>query len=584
MSGRSVTMYIDTVPNRSSPPAILLREGWREGGKVKKRTIANLSKMAPRQDRGPARRAQEPNPRRTRGRPSPSPAPAPTAMSAAVLASLRGLGLERLIAAKPSRRRALVVAMIVARILAPRSKLATARGLCDDTLSHSLAGELGLGAVDEDALYAAMDWLLERQGSIERRLARRHLADGALVLYDVSSTWMEGRCCPLARHGYARDGKRGKAQIVFGLLCNAEGCPVAVEVFAGDTARSGHPGRADRQVAHPLRAHPGGPGGRPRPAHQRAHPRGGGAGRARLDQRPARAGDPATGFGRDAATLAVRPARPGRDPSSRDFPGERLIACRNPLLAERRARKREALLRATERDLGTCACRNPAPDPASQGPGQDRPAHRQGHRQTQDGQAHRPRDRRRRLHLPPQPAAHRRRGRARRHLRHPHQPARDGPRRPRHSARLQEPEPGRARPSAASRTVDLKVRPRLSLPPRAVCAPTSSCACSPIMSSGTCAARSRPCCSTTRTRPVPRPRAPRSWPRPPLRPRPVARRPTKRTLQGAPVHSFQTLLDDLATIAKNRIQPKLTGAAPFEVITRPTALQRQALDLLGLRL
>ena len=494
-----------------------------------------------------------------------------------------GLGLERLIAAKPSRRRALVVAMIVARILAPRSKLATARGLCDDTLSHSLAGELGLGAVDEDALYAAMDWLLERQGSIERRLARRHLADGALVLYDVSSTWMEGRCCPLARHGYARDGKRGKAQIVFGLLCNAEGCPVAVEVFAGDTA---DPATLGAQIDK-LRTRFGltrvvlvGDRGLLTSARIREEVEPAG-----LDwiSALARAGDPATGFGRDAATLAVRPARPGRESNHPDFPGERLIACRNPLLAERRARKREALLRATERDLGTVlAATRRQTRPLK---GRDKIGLRIGrviarHKMAKhidleiadDG-----------LHLPPQPAAHRRRGRARRHLRHPHQPARDGPRRPRHSARLQEPEPGRARlPQLQDRRS--QGPPRLSLPPRAGARPRL-----PVHARLSC-----------RVAHAPHARAPAVRRRGPARCRgraplgrgpghpfargPSARRPTKRTLQGAPVHSFQTLLDDLATIAKNRIQPKLTGAAPFEVITRPTALQRQALDLLGLRL
>ncbi len=155
-----------------------------------------------------------------------------------MLGALRGLGLERLIGARRSRLRDLVVAMIVARIVAPRSKLATARGL----------GEaLALGEVDEDELYEAMDWLLQRQPRIERGLAERHLEDGALVLYDVTSTWLEGRCCPLARHGYSRDGKRGKLQIVFGLLCNAQGCPVAVEVFEGNTCGAANKVRLQRQ-------------------------------------------------------------------------------------------------------------------------------------------------------------------------------------------------------------------------------------------------------------------------------------------------------------------------------------------------
>ena len=153
-----------------------------------------------------------------------------------MLGTVRKLRLDRLIASAASPDRERVIALIVARILAPSSKLATARGLAANTARDSLAEMLGIDTVDEDELYAAMDWLLERQGVIEQRLAKRHLSDGALVLYDLSSTWLEGRCCPLAKRGYSRDGKRGKLQIVFGLLCNREGCPIAVEVFEGNTA------------------------------------------------------------------------------------------------------------------------------------------------------------------------------------------------------------------------------------------------------------------------------------------------------------------------------------------------------------
>ena len=155
---------------------------------------------------------------------------------AAVLGTLRKLRLDRTLAATASPERERAIALIVARILAPGSKLATARGLAADTARDSLAEMLGIESVDEDELYAAMDWLLERQGTIEKRLAKRHLSDGALVLYDLTSTYFEGRCCPLAKRGYSRDGRRDKLQIVFGLLCNREGCPVAVEVFDGNTA------------------------------------------------------------------------------------------------------------------------------------------------------------------------------------------------------------------------------------------------------------------------------------------------------------------------------------------------------------
>ena len=151
-----------------------------------------------------------------------------------MLGTLRKLRLDRTLAATASPERERAIALIVARILAPGSKLATARGLAADTARDSLAEMLGIESVDEDELYAAMDWLLERQGTIEKRLARRHLSDGALVLYDLTSTYFEGRCCPLAKRGYSRDGRRDKLQIVFGLLCNRQGCPV--EVFDGNTA------------------------------------------------------------------------------------------------------------------------------------------------------------------------------------------------------------------------------------------------------------------------------------------------------------------------------------------------------------
>jgi hypothetical protein len=154
---------------------------------------------------------------------------------AAVLGSVRRLGLDQLLAPTPSTPRALVVAMLVHRLLAPGSKLATARGLAEATRTSTLSTVLQLPAVDEDDLYAALDWLLARQGAIEQALARRHLQAGQLVLYDVSSTYFEGRRCPLAKRGHSRDGKRDKLQIVFGVLTNAAGCPVAVEVFDGNT-------------------------------------------------------------------------------------------------------------------------------------------------------------------------------------------------------------------------------------------------------------------------------------------------------------------------------------------------------------
>jgi hypothetical protein len=231
-------MYVASVPNRDSPPAILLRESFRLEGKVKTRTIANISHLPTPQIEAlrfalkgglPFAATSLPDSFQiSRSRPH--------GHVAAVLGSLRKLQLDSILDPHPSRQRDLIIAMIVARILDPASKLATARGLHSDTLHSSLGELLDLSAADETELYQAMDWLLPRQEHIERELAERRLADGALVLYDLTSTCFEGRHCPLARLGHSRDHKSGNPQIVFGLLTNAQGCPVAVEVFAGNTS------------------------------------------------------------------------------------------------------------------------------------------------------------------------------------------------------------------------------------------------------------------------------------------------------------------------------------------------------------
>ena len=228
-------MYIETVPNRTSPPAILLRESHRDGAATRKRTLANLSHLPP--DAIDALR------RMLRGETLVSAAAQleierswPHGHVAAVLGTLRKLGLETVLAARPSPERTRVVAMIVARIVAPASKLATARGLDAETTGNTLGQELGLEAVDAEALYAALDWLEARQARIEATLAQQHLADGALLLYDVTSSYFEGHTSPLAKLGHNRDGTGWQPQIVIGLLCTAEGCPVAVEVFPGNTS------------------------------------------------------------------------------------------------------------------------------------------------------------------------------------------------------------------------------------------------------------------------------------------------------------------------------------------------------------
>src|SRR6266481_3817749 len=223
-------MYIETVPNRNSPPAILLREGWREGNKTRKRTLANLSDW-------PQEKIQTFR-RLLRDEPLVSPQDLlatqktlPHGHIEAMLLAIRKLGLDAMISAKPCRERDLVLAMIVERLLAPCSKLATTR----HWHSTTLAEELGVSEASEDELYQAMDWLLERQPRIEKKLAERHLREGSLVLYDVSSSYYEGRTCPLARYGHDRDGQKGLPIIVYGLMTDREGRPIAVTVYGGNT-------------------------------------------------------------------------------------------------------------------------------------------------------------------------------------------------------------------------------------------------------------------------------------------------------------------------------------------------------------
>ena len=219
-------MYIEAVPNRNSPPAILLRESYRQDGKVCKRTLCNLSDWPTAHIEGlrgvlkggtviPAEREAFTVIRSL-----------PHGHVAAALGIARRIGLDRILGADGDRRRDLILALLVSRILDPASKLAAARALSPATAASSLGEVLGLGEVDEDELYAALDWLLERQPAIETTLAKRHLNHGTLVLYDVSSSYMEGHCCPLAKRGYSRDGKKGTLQIIYGLLCAPDGCPV----------------------------------------------------------------------------------------------------------------------------------------------------------------------------------------------------------------------------------------------------------------------------------------------------------------------------------------------------------------------
>ena len=344
-------MYVAIVPNRNSPPAYLLREGYRQDGKVKSRTLANLSHW-PLAKIDRLRRVLRDEVLSGTAERLTMLRSLPHGHVAAVLGTARRIGLDRLLAAgrAPARLAALVLAMILARVIDPASKLATARQLDAATATSSLGPLLELQTVSEQDLYAALDWLLSQQSRIEGRLAQRHLSQGTLVLYDVSSTWFEGRTCPLARRGYSRDGKRDKVQIIFGLLCASDGCPVAVEVFEGNVA---DPATLAAQVAKlKQRFHL---------AHVVLVGDRGMITAARIDTllRPAgldwitalRAPSIRALLEQGAFQLSLFDERDLAEVTSPEFPGERLVVCRNPWLAAERARKRLDLLTATEADL-----------------------------------------------------------------------------------------------------------------------------------------------------------------------------------------------------------------------------------------
>ncbi len=323
----------------------LLRRSYREGGKVLHETVGNLSHLPAetidlirRSLRGEQFVAAQDRLEIVRS--------LPHGHVAAVLGTVRAIGLDKLLHREPSRERDLALAMIVARVLDPRSKLATTRAWTQSTL----AAECGVGDADEDALYAAMDWLRERQPQIEKGLARRHLGEGALVLYDLTSTYFEGHCCPLAKLGYSRDGKRGLAQIVFGLLTDAQGCPIAVEVFAGNT---GDPSTVARQV-ETLRERFGLQsvvlvGDRGMLTEARIRENLAPAGLSWITALRAPAIDALRSAG--SLQLSLFDEKDLGEITDPAYPGERLVVCRNPLLAAERSRKREELLAATERDL-----------------------------------------------------------------------------------------------------------------------------------------------------------------------------------------------------------------------------------------
>ena len=338
-------MHIDIVPNRNSRPAYLLRESYRDGKKVKKRTLANLSALSDEQI--VALRAVLAGQRL---------APVDQLFTIdrslahghveAVRVAMARLGLPALVSARPSRERDLVCAMIAARILAPHTKLATTRWWHTTTLAE----EFGVTEASEDELYAAMDWLLARQGRIQQKLAARHLAEGSLVLYDLSSSYFEGTTCPLARLGYNRDGKKGKLQVNYGLLTDRRGCPVAISVHEGNTA--------DPQTLMPEVERLSEAFGLSQVVMV--------GDRGMISQKAIDTlrGQEGIGWITALKSSAIRvlieqgnlqldlfDERNLFEFSHPDYPDERLVACRNPELGALRAHKREALLQATEKQL-----------------------------------------------------------------------------------------------------------------------------------------------------------------------------------------------------------------------------------------
>jgi Transposase DDE domain len=350
-------MYVAVIPNRGSPPAILLREGYREAGKTKNRTLANLSAW-------PAERIELLRAVLRGDRLLPATEAVeimralPHGHVLAAITAARRVDLDALFPRRaPQRKRELAYALVIARMLDPAAKLATARMLDPATASHSLGEVLALGRVTARELYATLDWLGSEQSFIEATLARRHLKNGTLLLYDVTSTYLEGRRCELARHGYSRDHRRDRPQLVIGLLCAANGCPIAVEVFEGNTADPmtlsaqidklkqrfklqrvvmvGDRGLlTDARISETLR-----PAGLDWIT----------ALRAPAIKALATAGGP--------LQLSLFDHRDMAEITSPDYPGERLVVCRNPSLAEERARKRGELLAATEKDLARLQAR-----------------------------------------------------------------------------------------------------------------------------------------------------------------------------------------------------------------------------------
>jgi len=561
----------------------LLRRTFREGGKVKHETVGNLShlpahviEMIRAALRGDAQAVIAPGGELEIVR------TLPHGHVAAVLGALRKAEVELLLASRPSHERDVAIAMIVARIIAPSSKLATARGLHAETMASSLGLELGIENVSEDDLYAAMDWLGARQESIEQKLARQHLRDGSLVLYDVSSSFYTGSHCALAKFGHNRDGDNGYPQIVYGLLCNAEGCPIAIEVFEGNTA---DPETLGAQIAKV----------RQRFEIQRVVFVGdrGMITSARIDQ------ELRTVAGLDWITALRAPAIADllaqgtiqlsffdqcdlAEIVSPDYPGERLIVCRNPLLAEDRARARAELLAATEKALDTIVAatkrtRRPLRGTAKIALRAGGALNRHKMKKhfiveiTDDAFSYR-RDEDKIAHEAMLDGFYVIRTSVAKDL----LSAESTVRAYKDLSKVE-------RAFRSLKTVDLKIRPIFHHASDRVRAHVFLCmlayyvewmmrqALAPMLfddDDKEAADRQR------KSIVAPAQRSPAA----------EQKAGTKRTADGQPVHSFQTLLKDLATIAKNRVRSSKAQAAEFWLTTRPTETQRRALDLLGVSL
>ena len=340
-----VGMHIHIIPNRASSPAVLLRESYRQGTRVRKRTLANLSSL-PMDQVEAIRRVLKGERLVSSETLFEISASSPHGHVQAVRLAMKRLGFDTLIASRPCRERDLVVAMVTGRILEPHSKLATTRWWHTTTLAE----DLQVADADEEDLYQAMDWLLDRQSRIEKKLAARHLHEDSLVLYDLTSSYFEGACCPLAALGHNRDGKKGKLQVNYGLLTHSGGCPVSVSVYAGNTGDPktvmpqirkvkdefgiknvvlvGDRGMIGQKLIDQLR-----------------------------EQEPIdwitalKTGQIRTLMEQGAIQMSFFDERNLLELTHEDYPGERLVVCRNPLMADRRARTRQSLLEATVEEL-----------------------------------------------------------------------------------------------------------------------------------------------------------------------------------------------------------------------------------------